>query len=77
MAAYLIGQIIIHDMEKFMPYVVNTSAAIAKYGGEVLDVWRPRRSWKATGLLARGRRWFVFEMKRRSADSGTLRRTRR
>ena len=38
MAAYLIGQIIIHDMEKFMPYVANTSAAIAKYGGEVLDV---------------------------------------
>src|SRR6516225_2552217 len=40
-------------------------------------LWRPRRSWKATGLLARGRRWFVFQMKRRSADSGTLRRTRR
>ena len=38
MAAYLIGQIIIHDMEKFMPYVANTSAAIDKYGGEVLDV---------------------------------------
>ena len=38
MAAYLIGQIIIHDMEKFMPYVANTGAAIAKYGGEVLDV---------------------------------------
>ena len=77
MAAYLIGQIIIHDMEKFMPYVANTSAAIAKYGGEVLMWWRPRRSSKATGLLARGRRWFVFQMKRRSANSGTLRRTRR
>jgi uncharacterized protein (DUF1330 family) len=38
MAAYLIEQIIIHDMEKFMPYVANTSAAIAKYGGEALDV---------------------------------------
>ena len=38
MAAYLIGQIIIHDMEKFMPYTANTSAAIAKYGGEMLDV---------------------------------------
>ena len=38
MAAYLIGQIIIHDVEKFMPDVANTSAAIAKYGGEVLDV---------------------------------------
>jgi uncharacterized protein (DUF1330 family) len=38
MAAYLIGRIIIHDVEKFMLYVANTSAAIAKYGGEVLDV---------------------------------------
>src|SRR5215475_7072735 len=38
MAAYLIGQIIIHGMEKFMPYVASTSAAIVKYGGEVLDV---------------------------------------
>src|SRR5262245_42366920 len=28
-------------------------------------LWRPRRSWKATGLLARGRRRFVFQMKRR------------
>ena len=38
MAAYLLGQIIIHDMEKFMPYVAGAGAAIAKYGGEVLDV---------------------------------------
>src|SRR5262245_41956674 len=38
MAAYLIGQIIIHDMEKFLAYVADTSAVIAKYGGEVLDV---------------------------------------
>jgi uncharacterized protein (DUF1330 family) len=38
MASHLIGQIIIHDMEKFMPYVASTSATIAKYGGEVLDV---------------------------------------
>ena len=36
MAAYLMGQIIIHDMEKFMRYLASTSAAIAKYGGEVL-----------------------------------------
>lgn len=28
MAAYLIGQIIIHDMEKFMPYVANTPQGI-------------------------------------------------
>ena len=38
MAAYLIGQIIVHDMEKFIPYVAGAGAAIAKYGGEVLDV---------------------------------------
>ena len=49
MAAYLIGQIIVHDMEKFMPYVANTSAAIAKYGGEVLDMVQAKevleRNW--------------------------------
>ena len=38
MPAYLIGQVIVHDMERFAPYVADTSAAIAKYGGEVLDV---------------------------------------
>ena len=38
MAAYLIGQVIVHDMEKFSPYVERTSALIAQYGGEVLDV---------------------------------------
>src|SRR5262245_21426686 len=38
MAAYIIGQIIIHDMEKFMSYVESSGAALAKYGGEVLDV---------------------------------------
>src|SRR5262245_12057664 len=42
MAAYLIGQVIIHDVEKFMPYVAGASAAIAKYGGEVLDVVEAR-----------------------------------
>src|SRR5215469_10784436 len=36
--AQKLWQRIIHDMEKFMPYVASTSAAIAKYGGEVLDV---------------------------------------
>jgi uncharacterized protein (DUF1330 family) len=40
MAAYLIGQVIVHDPEKFSPYVEKTSALIAKYGGEVLDVVR-------------------------------------
>ena len=56
MAAYLIGQIIIHDMEKFLPYVANTSAAIAKYGGEVLDVVEAKEGhrrqlacWRADG----------------------------
>jgi uncharacterized protein (DUF1330 family) len=37
-AAYLIGQVIVHDMERFAPYVAQTSALIARYGGEVLDV---------------------------------------
>jgi uncharacterized protein (DUF1330 family) len=38
MAAYLIGQVIVHDKEQFAPYVAQTSALIARYGGEVLDV---------------------------------------
>lgn len=38
MAAYLIGQVIVHDMERFAPYVERTSTLIAQYGGEVLDV---------------------------------------
>jgi len=38
MAAYLIGQVIVQDMERFAPYVKKTSALIARYGGEVLDV---------------------------------------
>jgi uncharacterized protein (DUF1330 family) len=38
MAAYLIGQVIVHDMDKFKPYVEKTSALIMRYGGEVLDV---------------------------------------
>jgi uncharacterized protein (DUF1330 family) len=38
MAAYLIGQVIVHDMARFAPYVECTSALIAHYGGEVLDV---------------------------------------
>ena len=66
MAAYLIGQIIIHDMEKFMPYVANTSAAIAKYGGEVLDVVEAKEvlegNWPVGARTARSapprsRRW--------------------
>jgi uncharacterized protein (DUF1330 family) len=40
MAAYLIGQVIVHDHERFAPYVERTSAPIARYGGEVLDVVR-------------------------------------
>ncbi len=38
MAAYLIGQVIVRDWEQFAPYVQKTSALIARYGGEVLDV---------------------------------------
>jgi uncharacterized protein (DUF1330 family) len=33
MAAYLIGQVIVHDHERFAPYVERTSALIARYGG--------------------------------------------
>lgn len=40
MAAYLIGQVIVHDMARFARYVPETSALIAKYGGEVIDVVR-------------------------------------
>jgi len=40
MAAYLIGQVIVRDRERFAPYVEQTSALIARYGGEVLDVVR-------------------------------------
>jgi uncharacterized protein (DUF1330 family) len=40
MASYLIGQVIVHDQERFAPYVERTSALIARYGGEVLDVVR-------------------------------------
>ena len=38
MAAYVFGQVIVHDMERFQPYVQSTTAIIEKYGGEVLDV---------------------------------------
>jgi uncharacterized protein (DUF1330 family) len=40
MAAWLIGQVIVHDGARFAPYVEQTSALIARYGGEVLDVVR-------------------------------------
>jgi uncharacterized protein (DUF1330 family) len=40
MVAYLIGQVIVHDNERFAPYVAQTSALIARHGGEVLDVVR-------------------------------------
>jgi len=40
MPAYLIGQVIVHDLERFAPYVQNTSALIAQYGGKVIDVVR-------------------------------------
>ena len=34
----MIGQVIVRDPAKFEPYVRETSAIIARYGGEVLDV---------------------------------------
>ena len=56
MAAYLIGQVIVHDMERFAPYVASTSAAIAKYGGEVLDVVQAKETmegeWPPGALTA-------------------------
>jgi uncharacterized protein (DUF1330 family) len=38
MAAYSIGQVTVHDMERFAPYVEQTSGLIAQCGCEVLDV---------------------------------------
>jgi uncharacterized protein (DUF1330 family) len=38
MAAYLLGQIEVHDPERFAPYIERTSGLIAEHGGEVLDV---------------------------------------
>ena len=40
MAAYLLGQVVVHDEERFAPYVMQTTELIARYGGEVLDVVR-------------------------------------
>ena len=40
MAAYLIGQVIVDDVEGFAPYVEKTSALIVHCGGEVLDAVR-------------------------------------
>lgn len=38
MPAYLIGQVVVHEMARFAPYVAETTAAIERYGGEVIDV---------------------------------------
>jgi uncharacterized protein (DUF1330 family) len=38
MAAYLIGQVTVHDMDRFAPYIERTSALIARHGGVVIDV---------------------------------------
>ncbi len=48
MAAYLIGQVIVHDMARFTPYVAGTSALIARYGGEVLDVVQAKEAVEGT-----------------------------
>ena len=56
MAAYLIGQVIVHDMERFAPYVSQTTDAIKKYGGEVLDVVQAKEAlegdWPIGALTA-------------------------
>jgi uncharacterized protein (DUF1330 family) len=38
MAAHLLGQVIVHDMQRFAPYVEQTTALIERHGGEVIDV---------------------------------------
>lgn len=38
MAAYLLGQVEVHDQERFAPYIERTSSLIAEHGGEVIDV---------------------------------------
>jgi hypothetical protein len=50
MAAYLIGQIIIHDMGKFMTYMANTSAAIANDDADFSDLDHPERQRRAIRL---------------------------
>jgi uncharacterized protein (DUF1330 family) len=56
MAAYLIGQVIVKDENRFAPYVQQTSALIERYGGEVLDVVRAvevvEGSWPIGALTA-------------------------
>jgi len=56
MAAYLIGQVIVHDMNKFLPYVANTTEVIRQYGGEVLDVVQAKEvmegDWPVGALTA-------------------------
>ena len=56
MAAYLIGQVIVKDEDRFAPYVQQTSALIEKYGGQVLDVVRAievvEGSWPIGALTA-------------------------
>lgn len=38
MAAYILGQVVVRDMERFAPYMELTPKLIARHGGEVLDV---------------------------------------
>ena len=56
MAAYVIGQVIVHDMERFAPYMESTPAIIEKYGGEVIDVIQAKEvlegSWPVGALTA-------------------------
>lgn len=56
MAAYLIGQVIVRDMEKFLPYVADATEVIRQYGGEVLDVVQAKEvmegNWPVGALTA-------------------------
>ena len=53
MAAYLIGHVIVHDMDKFKPYVEKTSALIMRYGGEVLEVVQAVEAVEGNGRSGR------------------------
>jgi uncharacterized protein (DUF1330 family) len=47
-AAYLLGQVVVHDMEGFAPYVASATAAIVEHGGEVLDVVQAKETLEGT-----------------------------
>jgi uncharacterized protein (DUF1330 family) len=75
MEACLIGQVNVHDMERFAPYVERTSVLIAQYGGAVPDVVQAVETvegeWPVGALTALV--WFPDE--HRYGHSGTAPKT--